>query len=120
MRVSLWDGSTETTLKAFGVADANPYDVTSLYTGPGTYELRIEENGTGGTATANGGSMTIRIPECDQGCLCAAPGDPDNLLGRKDGNDVLLTFDASGAPGATWNISSLVLPPLLAIVIREG
>ncbi len=47
-RVLLWDGSTQTIVKDFGVADANPYDISSLYTGPAQYEVRLEaQNGEG-------------------------------------------------------------------------
>jgi hypothetical protein len=44
VRVELIDPfSTATILKDYGVADANPYDVTALYTGPGTYILSLTE-----------------------------------------------------------------------------
>jgi len=39
-----------TIVKEFGSADASPYDVSAVYSGPGTYRVRLEE-GSGGTAS---------------------------------------------------------------------
>jgi hypothetical protein len=81
-RVSLIDPSgTSTILKDFGVADGNPYNVLSYYTGPGAYGLRLEENG-GGTATLTGGSVTVGRAECT-GASCTLPPEtaPGTTLG---------------------------------------
>jgi hypothetical protein len=48
VQVELIDPSaTATTLKAYGAADANPYTVTTQYTGAGTYQIRITEKDGG-------------------------------------------------------------------------
>lgn len=105
-QVSLFDGTTATVLKPFGVADANPYDVTSLYdgAGPGVYEIRVQENGAGGSAQLGAAALTVDTVDCDLGCACGAPVNPVNLLADKATGDVQLTFDDSGTPGATFNI----------------
>jgi hypothetical protein len=105
VQVSLFDGSTAQVLKAFGVADANPYDVTAIYNGagPGSYEIRIEDNG-GGTAALDTAIMDIASIECDLGCGCVGPQDPQNLTAELDSADVVLSFVGSGATDATYNI----------------
>lgn len=77
-RVSLGDGTTFHVLKPYGAADANPYNVTSIYNaaGPGTYQVRIEENGGGGTAQLSAGSLMVQTIQCDSGCAGAAPPAP--------------------------------------------
>jgi hypothetical protein len=69
--------ATATVVKPLGVADANPYDVTGLYTGAGTYQLRLMEEGAGcgggGKAKVEAGtlSVTAGVVECDAGaCVC--------------------------------------------------
>jgi len=47
-----------TVLKAYGSAEAGPYNVLAYYTGPGTYQLRLEEN-LGGTATATAATLAV-------------------------------------------------------------
>lgn len=60
-QVSLVDPSnTATILKAYGAADAQPYNVKALYTGPGTYQIRLSEN-NGGTASLTSGSMNATL-----------------------------------------------------------
>jgi hypothetical protein len=105
VQVSLFDGTSSTILKGFGVPDANPYDVTSIYNaaGPGTYSIEVQES-AGGTANLTNGSMDVSLIECDLGCSCAPPGNADELRGNRNVNDVVLTFEGSGTPGATYNI----------------
>jgi hypothetical protein len=106
VQVSLFDGATAHVLKAFGAADANPYDVTAIYNGagPGTYEIRIQDNG-GGTASLDTAIMDIASIECDLGCSCIGPGDPQNLRADLQSADIVLTFEAgSAALDATYNI----------------
>jgi trimeric autotransporter adhesin len=78
-QVSLVDpSSTVTVLKAYGAADAQPYNVKALYTGPGTYQIRLAEN-NGGTASLSSGSMNVVLGgTCGTwtaGC-CTPPGAP--------------------------------------------
>jgi hypothetical protein len=77
VRIELVDPSLAVTpLKDYGVADASPYDVTALYTGPGTYQIQVSEN-AGGTATVTGGVLDVTEPdwiECDaSACACPLP-----------------------------------------------
>lgn len=77
-KVSLWDGASEHVLKGFGATDDGSHDVRAIYNaaGPGTYELRLEDDG-GGQARLSAGSMTVRQSECDLGCTdIAAPAPP--------------------------------------------
>jgi hypothetical protein len=68
VRVTLLDPqATATVLKAYGQADGSPYNLLAAYTGPGTYQLRIEEN-AGGTATLTNASMNV------QGTACVSSG----------------------------------------------
>lgn len=75
-RVELVDPQFVTTvIKPFGVEIAAPYDVTAVYSGPGTYTLRVTAN-PGGVATLSAGRMEVlSTTECDPGCLTppAAP-----------------------------------------------
>ena len=86
VRVALFDGFSEYTLKNFGVVDTAPHDITSIYnaSGPGSYELRMEESGGGGMARLSGGSMTVDGVECDLGCasfVSPAPPLADGYFG---------------------------------------
>jgi hypothetical protein len=67
--------ATAMVVKPLGAADANPYDVTGLYTGAGTYQLRLMEEakgcGGGGDAQVAGGTLTV-VDEC-QASACACP-----------------------------------------------
>jgi hypothetical protein len=63
-QVSLSDGSTTTIIKAYGATDTNPYDVTSLYTGPGAYTVIVEENGAGGLAELSSASLNVFQAQC--------------------------------------------------------
>lgn len=101
-RVSLIDpSSTVTVLKAYGVADASPYNVQPFYTGPGTYQVRLEEN-NGGTATVTAGSMNVVMNPVNN-CNVASCGGPPpvNSTGANavkvtknpDGNTLLVTYD---------------------------
>jgi hypothetical protein len=110
-KVTLWDGTTEHVLKDFDDTDANPYDVTSIYNaaGPGTYELRLEENGGGGFTRLSGGSMTVEGVECDLGCsdfAFPAPPMADGLYGTgitldkgAGPDEILITFDNATCSG---------------------
>jgi len=105
-RVELYDGTTAHLLKDYGVADANPYDVTSIYNGagPGTYEIRVSENNAGGTAEVSSAALSISAVGCDLGCT-ALPGPPpvgdgisgnQMLVGKGVGvDDVDITFDVA-------------------------
>jgi len=77
-RVLLWDGTSEHLLKGLGSVDSSPYDVTAIYSaaGPGTYELRLEESGGGGSARLAAGTMTVEAVQCDLGCTSIAPPAP--------------------------------------------
>ena len=64
--------------------DANPYDVTSDYIGPGTYGIVIEENGGGGNATISNAELYVLDAQCDLGCTGVLPGPPpvaDGVVG---------------------------------------
>jgi len=71
-------------LKAYGAADANPYDVLSYYTGPGTYQVRLEES-TGGTASLTSGSLHVTQSSTTHCTVasCGTPSEtaPGDLLG---------------------------------------
>ncbi len=104
-QVSLIDpAAAVTVLKAYGAVDANPYDVTALYTGPGTYQIRLEEN-LGGTATLSDGTMEIQkaVVECDvSSCTGTSAPPPVQATGagaakfikHPDGNILRVTYDA--------------------------
>jgi hypothetical protein len=65
-----------TVVKPLGVADANPYDVTAFYTGPGTYQLRLMEDGKGcgGGGDAQLASGTLDVGGCHiSACTCECP-----------------------------------------------
>jgi hypothetical protein len=106
-QVSLWDGATAHVLKPFGAVDAAPYDVTAIYeaAGPGTYGLRVEENGAGGQARISAATLTAADVQCDSGCgaavLPAPPvGDGETgapvILGKGAGpNELTVTIDAA-------------------------
>jgi hypothetical protein len=95
-QVSLFDGVTDHVLKPFGVADASPYDVTSIYdgAGPGSYEIRLTESGGGGTARITAGSMSVYDEQCEQGCegFAAAPPVADGVTGA------VMTVDRGAGP----------------------
>jgi len=105
-QVSLVDPSnTVTVLKAYGAVDVNPYDVKAYYTGPGTYQIRLEEN-LGGMATLTGGTMTVQktVIQCDvsscTGTSAPPPVQPTGANAARftknpDGNTLLVTYDAS-------------------------
>jgi outer membrane protein assembly factor BamB len=56
------DGAA-TVVKAYGAADANPYDVLASYTGAGTYQVRVSED-CGGTASITGASLSVDGTTC--------------------------------------------------------
>lgn len=107
-QVQLVDPSaTVTTLKAYGAADGSPYDVQSLYTGPGTYIIRLSEN-AGGTATLTDGSMNVtKTGNCGTGAgSCGAgpvapPPSGDGVTGgamriaKGSGNTLHATWDST-------------------------
>ncbi|MDH3784139.1 MAG: hypothetical protein OEV00_02295, partial [Acidobacteriota bacterium] len=85
-QISLWDGSGYTVVKPFGAADAQPYDVTSIYNaaGPGAYKLRVREAGGGGVAQLANAVLTATGIECDLGCSTFVPPAPpvaDDIVG---------------------------------------
>jgi YVTN family beta-propeller protein len=104
-RVSLVDPSnTVTVLKAYGAADGSPYNVKPYYTGPGTYQIRLEEN-LGGTATLTSTQMTVdkTIIQCDvSACTVTSAPPPVNNIGpnaarftkNPDGETLQVTYDA--------------------------
>jgi hypothetical protein len=104
-RVSLVDPSdTVTVLKAYGAADASPYDVKPYYTEPGTYQIRLEEN-IGGTATLFSAQMAVdkTIAQCDvSACTGTTAPPPVNNIGadaakftkNPDGDTLRVTYDA--------------------------
>ena len=106
-RVSLWDGATAHVLKELGAPDASPYDVTSIYNaaGPGTFEVRLEENGSGGTAELSAGTMTVQTAQCDAGCLTGAPPPPPM---------------ADGTTGSAMLLGKGATPDELVITIDAG
>jgi hypothetical protein len=111
-RVYLYDGATEYLLKGVGSVDAAPYDVTSIYNsaGPGTYELRLQETGGGGTASITGGIMNVEAVQCDQGCTSIAPPAPpmaDGYYGSgvtmtkgAGANEIVFTIDNGTCSGS--------------------
>jgi hypothetical protein len=88
-QVSLSDGVTTTVVKPFGVADAGPYNVTSLYSGTGTYSVVLEENGGGGVATLASTELTVVEAQCEMGCSGVLPGPPPLADGVVGGSMVL-------------------------------
>jgi hypothetical protein len=104
-RVSLVDpSSTVTVLKAFGAADGSPYNVKPFYAGPGTYQIRLEEN-LGGTATLSSAQITVdkTIIQCDvSACTGTSAPPPINNMGvnaarfakNPDGDTLSVTYDA--------------------------
>jgi hypothetical protein len=107
--------ATVTVVKPLGVADANPYDVTGLYTGAGTYQLRLMEEGGGcgggGKAKAEAGILSVKAPdvtECDaSACACLLPpplepspvGSPDPLLIPTTAADQVIVEDVENETG---------------------
>jgi fibronectin type 3 domain-containing protein len=101
--VELIDPSaTATVLKAYGTADANPYNVQPYYTGAGTYQVRITEN-AGGTATLTtpaGQGMTVGLSECDTThCGGTVPGEVDPTTNKFSDKDTLAWAAVTGADG---------------------
>ena len=104
-RVSLVDPSSAVTvLKAYGTADGSPYDAKAYYTGPGTYQIRLEEN-LGGTATLSSGQMAVdkTVIQCDvSACTGTSAPPPVNNTGSNaakftknpDGDTLRVTYDA--------------------------
>jgi hypothetical protein len=101
-RVYLWDGSIQTILKDFGEADANPYDIASLYTGGGQYEVRLESQNEESFRMTNA-QMTVTQTSCDVSSCVAGVSPPplcDGVvgdlmsLGKGAGvNELDVTFD---------------------------
>ncbi len=101
-RVYLWDGSTQTVLKDYGQADANPYDVTGLYTGGGQYEVRLEAQNSEAFRMTSA-EMTITQTSCDvSSCVAGVTPPPlgDDVVGTgirlnkgAGANDLDITFD---------------------------
>jgi hypothetical protein len=106
-KVSLWDGSAEHVIKPFGAPDSAPWDITAIYdaAGPGAYELRLEENGAGGSATIADATITATGIDCDAGCGSFSPPAPpvgdgihgaDMTAGKGPAPDsVTIDFDAA-------------------------
>lgn len=104
-QVSLWNGASGFVIKRFGAADTGPYDVKAIYdaAGPGTYEVRVEENDGGGRASISSATLEVTGIQCDQGCGTAptpAPPVADGKVGtpvrfgRGAGpNEVAVTID---------------------------
>ena len=70
--------------------------------GAGTYEVRIEENNGGGSATVLTGKLEVSTAQCDAGCVAGPPPPPvgdgvsGNLMTASRGvgaGDVDITFD---------------------------
>lgn len=106
-RVSLWDGTTAYVLKPYGAPDGAPYDVSSIYDagGPGTYALRLEENGGGGQATLSAGAMSVTGTQCDAGCAVGSPAAPPV---------------ADGAVGEPMTLGKGPLPGQLTVTIDDA
>jgi hypothetical protein len=96
-QVVLWDGSSSTILKGFGAPDANPYDVTAIYNaaGGGSYEIRVEESGGGGSAEVSSAAMTLTTGSCDGFC---SPGSPTPPPVGDGVNGSLMTLDKGVGP----------------------
>jgi hypothetical protein len=116
-RVLLWDGTKEHLLKGAGSVDSGPYDVTEIYNagGPGTYELRLEENGGGGEARLTGGTMTVEAVQCDLGCTSVAPPAPPVADGYY-GTGVTLSNEA-GSDEIVFSIDNATCSGSRAIVL---
>jgi hypothetical protein len=76
--LALWDGTSLHVLKAYGAADGAPYDLSAIYdaSGPGSYALRLQENGGGGQARLTAATMSVAGIECDAGCGVVNPPAP--------------------------------------------
>ncbi|MDH3626387.1 MAG: hypothetical protein OES25_01865 [Acidobacteriota bacterium] len=111
-QVSLFDGGTSTIVKPFGVVDGGTHDVSAIYDagGPGTYTIRVEENGGGGMAELTNGLLILDAVECDLGCNCADPNDPQDLTLGKMGTDLLLNIAVTGTPGGSLNVYRATQP----------
>ncbi|UCF80198.1 MAG: hypothetical protein JSV08_06675 [Acidobacteriota bacterium] len=94
-----------TVVKPLGVADSNPYGVTGLYTGLGTYQLRLMEDGGGcgggGDATVTAGTLSVTAPdvtECDAGGCCGPAAMITDWVCDCFGNVVLDANPSGGMP----------------------
>ncbi|HXV77747.1 MAG TPA: hypothetical protein VD788_15645 [Candidatus Polarisedimenticolaceae bacterium] len=95
-QVSLSHGGSTTVVKPYGVPDANPYDVGSLYAGPGTYTVIVEENGAGGDARLSSAELFVFDAQCAMGCSGVLPAPPpvaDGATGE------FMTLDPGVGPG---------------------
>lgn len=109
-RVSLVDpSSTVTVLKAFGAADANPYNVQPYYTGAGTYQIRVEEN-AGDEATITGAVMHA-VEYTGNACSTATPPPRvpysithTGITTSNQGTDGTVTWDVTNCSSANYHI----------------
>jgi hypothetical protein len=104
-QVSLWNGTKGYLIKGFGAADTPPYDVTAIYdaAGPGTWEVRVEENNAGGRASLSTAALSVTGIQCDKGCSASstpAPPVADGKVGQPvrfargaGPNEVTVTID---------------------------
>nr|MCU0253100.1 hypothetical protein [Acidobacteriota bacterium] len=104
-RVTLWNGAKGYLVKGYGAGDVGPYDVTAVYNdgGPGTWEIRVEENDGGGQARLSTATLAVTGIQCDAGCgIVSTPAPPvadgkvgtAALFGRGPGpNEVTVTID---------------------------
>jgi hypothetical protein len=84
-----------TIIKPFGIELASPYDVTTLYVGPGTYRLWLTTH-PGGVATLSAGRLEVLSTlECDLGCL-SVPEPPLQVAVDPTGGSIV-TDESSGA-----------------------
>jgi len=97
-KVSLWDGTSQNVLKNYGEADGAPYDLRALYdaAGPGSYALRLEENGGGGQARISAATLSVTGIECDAGCGVVSPPAPPVADGT---HGAAMTLGRGTAPG---------------------
>jgi hypothetical protein len=101
-RVYLWDGSSQTIVKDFGIAESSPWDITSLYTGSAQYEVRLETQ-NGESFRVSNAVMSVSQISCDaSNCVAGSKAPPvgDDVVGigiRLDkgvgANDIDITFD---------------------------
>ncbi|MEN8164521.1 MAG: PQQ-binding-like beta-propeller repeat protein, partial [Acidobacteriota bacterium] len=118
-QVELVDPSAAATvLKAYNVADANPYDVTGLYTGAGTYQIRLSEN-CGSQAEITGAVMSVDEPAC----VAASASPVEHFTARSTGSNVKLEWQNPVAGYAStricWDLAAFPVDPTTCTVLVD-
>ncbi|MEJ5166076.1 MAG: hypothetical protein WHV67_03495 [Thermoanaerobaculia bacterium] len=89
------------TLKNYGQADANPYNVASYYSGSGTYTIRVTEN-IGGSADLNNGSLNVQLSQCNYTNCGGGPLPPPPVM-HQGANAAKFTKGAGNTINVTYD-----------------